>query len=228
MSQWMLDQAWTLKAIFSLLLILSLNFISNLFRLKGFPGPKIYGLTKWRLAYEDWQERRTRTIHQLHREYGPVVRIGPNEISFNSLTALKTIYGAGSGFERTAFYRMFDVYGEPNLFTFVSSREHGERKKLLNHAYSKSSILKIGTAAEEKAWEFLQMLEREPENASEIFSSLHYYSLDNITHFLYGKDFGATSALNGSVSDRSLLNDILDPDRRKLAWFAVHLPRQNG
>jgi len=189
------------------------------------PGPKLYALTKWRLAFEDWKGSRTRTIHRLHQKYGPVVQIGPNEISFNSLTALKTIYGAGSRFHRASFYRMFDVYGHQNLFTFSDPKTHGERKKLLSHAYSKSSIMKYAaTAVEEKAWEYLQLIENEPEVASEIFSSLHYYSLDNITHFLYGDDFGATAAITTSLPDRNLLSDVLNPARRKLSWFAVHFP----
>lgn len=213
------------------LIVLAFLFVSyfavrNFLRLKGVPGPKTYALTKWRLAYDDWTGTRTRTIHQLHQRYGPVVRIGPKELSFSSLTALKTIYGAGSGFERTSFYRMFDVYGHQNLFTFASVKAHGERKKLLNHAYSKSSILKVSAAAmEEKVWQYMQLLEIEPETASETFSSLHYYALDNITHFLYGEKYGATGALTGSKSDRKMLNDVLDPSRRKLAWFACHLPR---
>ncbi len=121
---------------------------------------------------------------------------------------------------------MFDVYGEQNLFTFASVKAHGGRKKLLNHAYSKSSILKFSASAiEEKVWQYMRLLETEPEVASETFSSLHYYALDNITHFLYGEKFGATAALAGLNSDREILGDVLDPSRRKLAWFACHLPR---
>ncbi|KAE8446479.1 hypothetical protein EG329_011942 [Mollisiaceae sp. DMI_Dod_QoI] len=208
------------------ILIIQYFVFKNILRIKGVPGPKLYALTKWRLAYDDWTGTRTRAIHRLHQEYGPVVRIGPNEISFNSLSALKTIYGAGSGFERTSFYRMFDVYGHQNLFTFATVKAHGERKKLLNHAYSKSSILKVSAAAvERKVWEYMRLLETAPKTANETFASLHYYSLDNITHFLYGEEFGATSALTGSIPDRTMLDDVLDPSRRKLAWFAAHLPR---
>jgi cytochrome P450 len=223
--------AGIIQAVITRLIVLAFLFISyfairNILSLKHIPGPKSYALTKWRLAYDDWTGARTRTIHLLHQKYGTVVRIGPTELSFNSLTALKTIYGAGSGFERTSFYRMFDVYGHQNLFTFASVKAHGERKKLLNHAYSKSSILKISAAAiEEKVWQFMRLLEEEPETASETFSSLHYYALDNITHFLYGERFGGTSALRGSEADREMLDDVLDPSRRKLAWFACHLPR---
>lgn len=206
--------------------ILQIYAYKNLTCIESVPGPRLYDISKWRLAYEDWTGRRTKTIHQLHQQYGPVVRIGPNEISFNSLEAIKTIYGAGSGFERTVFYRMFDVYGHQNLFTFAGVKEHGERKKILAHAYSKTSILKSSAAVvEEKVWEFMELLEKDPMTASETFSSLHYYSLDNITHFLYGESFGATAALGGSRHDRIMLNDVLDPSRRKLAWFACHLPR---
>jgi len=219
-------QSITIRLTILSLLTFTYFLLANFLRHEGIPGSKAYAVTKWRLAYDDWSGDRTRTIHKLHQKYGPAVRIGPNELSLNSLTAMKTIYGAGSGFERTSFYRMFDVYGHQNLFTFASVKAHGERKKLLNHAYSKSSILRGSTAAiEEKVWQFMQLLDVEPEIASETFSSFHYYALDNITHFLYGEKFGATAALVGSRSDRKMLDDVLDPSRRKLAWFACHLPR---
>ncbi|KAG9907931.1 putative P450 monooxygenase, partial [Aureobasidium melanogenum] len=190
------------------------------------PGPKLFALTKWRLALEDFKGTRTREIHALHERYGPIVRIGPNEIHCNSLNALRTIYGAGSGFERTWFYRMFDVYGKQNLFTFESGKDHSERKKLVANAYSKSLMLK-GPAArmvQEKVTQYLTLLKAQGEQPQEIFSTLHYFSLDAITHFLYGPSHGGTSALKGNAQHRALLNDIVDPTRRYLSWFAVHLP----
>ena len=190
------------------------------------PGPKLFALTKWRLALEDYSGRRTKTIHSLHLEYGPIVRIGPNEVHCNSLNALRTIYGAGSGFERTWFYRMFDVYGKQNLFTFHTVKEHSDRKKLVANAYSKSLMLKGPAAAmvKDKVSRYLTLIESFGDQPHEIFSSLHYFSLDAITHFLYGSNYGGTSALVGNVQDRALLNDIVDPTRRYLSWFAVHLP----
>jgi cytochrome P450 len=190
------------------------------------PGPKAFALTQWRLALEDYKGTRTRTIHSLHEKYGPIVRIGPDEIHCNSLNALRTIYGAGSGFERTWFYRMFDAYGKQNLFTFSTVKEHSERKKLVANAYSKSLMLK-GPAArmvQEKVSHYMALIKAQGDQPHEIFSSLHYFSIDAITHFLYGPSYGGTSALQGNSQDRALLNDIIDPTRRYLSWFAVHLP----
>lgn len=202
-------------------------FLDPLFSgpLTHIPRPKLFALTKWRLAFEDWNASRTHTIQQLHRKYGPAVRIGPSEVSFNSLTALRTIYGPGSRFGRTEFYRMFDVYGEQNLFTFHSAKAHGDRKRILSNAYSKSSVLREPTTlmVEEKVRQYLHLIESEPQHVSEIFTTLHYYSLDNITNFIYGKH-GSTSALLGTPAHRALISDIVHPSRRRLSWFLVHFP----
>lgn len=214
-----------LIAIALLALNTCINGFNNYRHLSKIPGPTIYSLTRWRLAYDAWRGTRTHKIHELHKIYGPVVRIGPKEISFNSLSALKTIYGAGSGFERTSYYKMFEVYGEQNLFTFAGVKDHGDRKKLLSNAYTRSSILKNDSACvEQRVNEYMELIAREPSVAAEIFSSLHYFALDNITHFLYGKDFGGTSALLGPGDHREMLKDVFNPARKKTAWFVVHLP----
>lgn len=214
----------------ALLLALTIytTFIQPLFisPLRKIPGPTFYALTKWRLALDEYWGERTRTIHALHQRYGPVVRIGPNEVHFNSVTALRTIYGAGSGFERTGFYRMFDAYGKQNMFSFGPGWQHGERKKLIANAYAKGNIVR-GRVAEEierKVGDYLRLIERSGKAGDEVFRSLHYYSLDNITNFLYGPDFGGTKAMKGDQEHQAMLDDILDPDRRKLTWFVVHFP----
>lgn len=189
--------------------------------LRPVPGPLLYRLSKWRLALDDFRAIRTRTIHTLHNKHGPAVRIGPTEVSFASLSALRKIYGAGSGFERTDFYRLFDVYGRQNLFTFASAEDHGRRKRMLHHAYSKSVILSSAVESiQARAREFLDLVKKNDE--MEIYSALLFYSLDNITEFLYGRA-GATQALGGNIYHQRMLDDQRDPARRKLTWFATHV-----
>ncbi|KAL1887970.1 hypothetical protein Sste5346_009852 [Sporothrix stenoceras] len=227
----------------SVLLILIYGFYYTIYEplvvspLAKIPGPKLFALTKWRLAYEDWTGARTTCLRDLHDQYGPAVRVGPAEVSFSSLAALRAIYGAGSGFERTTFYRMFDVYGRQNLFTFGPARQHADRKKALAHAYSKTTVLHPEALAtpliQRNVQNYLALIEAQrSDNAKteghEIFHSLHWFSLDSITGFLYGDKHGGTHALQQDhpqrERDRGLLNDILDPARRHLSWFAVHLP----
>jgi cytochrome P450 len=213
--------AATLVAAFLFYQLCRSLFFSPLARI---PGPKSFAITRWRLAYEDYRGTRTRKIFELHKRYGPVVRVGPTEVSFNSTSALRAIYGAGSGFERTSFYHMFEAYGRKNMFSSVTVKEHGERKKMFAAAYAKSAMLRGDNAAmiENKVRQYLDLVDSDAQ-AGEIFSSLHYFSLDTITQFLYG-DFGKTACLEGADQDRALVEDIVDKARRRLAWFAVHLP----
>lgn len=122
---------------------------------------------------------------------------------------------------------MFSAYGRQNMFSFSSVKQHGERKKLVAHAYAKSTMLRGDTAhtIETKVRKFIELLEREGGTQSiDIFSTLHYFSLDNITDFLYG-DFGRTACLDGVEKDRALLHDIMATGSRSLSWFTVHHPK---
>lgn len=68
----------------------------------------------------------------------------------------------------------------------------------------------------------LHLIEEQPSN--NVANTLHFSSLDNITNFLYGPDLGGTEALRENQGHRDLIDDILNPARRKLFWFALHLP----
>lgn len=77
------------------------------------PGPLISNFTSLVLKWHELNANRTVYIHELHKKYGPVVRIAPNEVSFTSIDALKEIYGSGgSGYDKTEFYDLFQVYGK--------------------------------------------------------------------------------------------------------------------
>ncbi|OKL62473.1 hypothetical protein UA08_02560 [Talaromyces atroroseus] len=191
------------------------------------PGPNWFFLTSLRLSWEEFQGTRTRTIHRLHQQYGPAVRIGPNEVSFNSLSALRQIYGAGSPFGRpSAFYRIFSMFGQTSLFTFYSSSDHAARKKIMSQVYSKSAVLKspVADSIQSKTKQFIDLIESDPRTASDLVRSLHFFSLDNMTWMVFGAR-GATKALMGELSDRQILSDIEEPTARRYSWFQLHLPR---
>jgi hypothetical protein len=66
------------------------NFVRS--PLRHIPGPWLAKLSKaWIFAIE-LAGQRTFYVHSLHQHYGPVVRVGPNEVSFSSAAALRDIY----------------------------------------------------------------------------------------------------------------------------------------
>lgn len=76
------------------------------------PGPWHTLVTDLWLMGKEFSSKRREYIHYLHEHYGPVVRLGPNEVSFTSLEALKEIYSSGgSGYDKTEFYTLFKQFG---------------------------------------------------------------------------------------------------------------------
>ena len=89
-----------------------------------------------------WKRRKgteNHTIYSLHQRHGPVVRVGPNELSVNSIDGLRTIYIGG--FEKTDWYReIFLNYGTDNLVSMVDYKTHSVQKRMFGNVYSKSYL----------------------------------------------------------------------------------------
>jgi hypothetical protein len=94
--------------------------------LAGVPGPRFAAVSTIWYAWNVRQGRLLSLGKTLHQKYGPAVRVGPNEVWFDSPEAYKAIYsepdtrrwgwdgwmlifsGAGSGFHKSDFYSESD------------------------------------------------------------------------------------------------------------------------
>ncbi|AEO59477.1 hypothetical protein MYCTH_2119688 [Thermothelomyces thermophilus ATCC 42464] len=68
------------------------------------PGPRLAAISNvWQARHV--RDGRARELGKtLHRQYGPMVRVGPNEVWFDSEEAFREIYSAGHGYEKSDFY----------------------------------------------------------------------------------------------------------------------------
>lgn len=86
------------------------------------------------------QSRLNRTIHALHKKHGPIVRLGPKEVSVNSANGLKTIYIGG--FEKTDWYSdNFRNFNAPNMVAIKGHGPHSVLKRMVSNVFSNSYIL---------------------------------------------------------------------------------------
>jgi len=84
-------------------------------------------------------QQENKTLYAAHKKHGPIVRVGPNELSVNSLEGLRVIYGGN--FDKHAWYpNIFQNYFIDNTFCMVKAEPHRERKKMFANVYSKSYL----------------------------------------------------------------------------------------
>jgi hypothetical protein len=69
------------------------------------------GLSSFWILWIRYSYRENRTIHEAHKKLGPVIRLGPDEVSVNCVKGgIQTIYAGG--FDKHAWYsNLFDNYG---------------------------------------------------------------------------------------------------------------------
>ncbi|KAI0191269.1 cytochrome P450 [Xylaria flabelliformis] len=171
--------------------------------LRILPGPKISLFTSLVLKFHEFRALRTRYIHQLHLRYGPVVRIAPNEASFASLEGIKEIYGSGgSGYDKTEFYDLFQVYGRRTMFTTLDKESHAKRKRILADRYANSNIMKTQSldGIAERSRRFTERCSRFVGRSIDLFICLHDYAFDGVTHQLF-HPYGSDSLRNPQDED---------------------------
>lgn len=72
---------------------------------------------------------------------GPVVRFGPNSLSINTNTALKTIYGHRSNVKKSQFYSVFPPTKDTfNTHSSIDKASHARKRRVLSHAFSDAAI----------------------------------------------------------------------------------------
>ncbi|KAI1089144.1 cytochrome P450 [Rostrohypoxylon terebratum] len=67
--------------------------------LARFPGPKLAAVTRWYEGYYDLYQpgQYTFKIAELHKQYGPIIRISPYELHVNDAAFFDTLYGRQEG-----------------------------------------------------------------------------------------------------------------------------------
>lgn len=61
--------------------------------LRNFPGPRLWIITRFSQSYYRLTGQLPFVVKRLHDQYGPVVRIGFNTLSYNTAEAWDKIYG---------------------------------------------------------------------------------------------------------------------------------------
>lgn len=170
--------------------------------LSKFPGPKWTAATRLWIMYHEFMGQRTVVIDDLHTKYGPVVRVAPDEVSFNDEEGLREIYGIRSNVAKSDFYDMFVYYNERNTFTSptktevrthvatskrldtvcqkLTSWQHSNRKRLVADNYTKSYVMQPAVVEQIKGHLAAVMKVFQQNPAVDVYEYLHYYAMESV------------------------------------------------
>ncbi|KAH0364489.1 cytochrome P450, partial [Aureobasidium melanogenum] len=148
------------------------------------------------ILWTRWRGRENATVLAAHERLGPLVRLGPNEISVNCVNGgIRTVYTGG--FEKGGWYsNAFSAYGGVhNMFSMEKRDVHSARKRMISNVYAKSS-LQASPALREICDTILchRMLRRiaaAPDGVLEAYELFSAVTLDVVTAYIFGLEQGS-------------------------------------
>lgn len=189
--------------------------------LRHIPGPLICRLTSLWARTHSWLGDECRQIDALHKQYGPIVRIAPNEVVFAEGEALAPIYSEKGGFLKAPCYRNFDSEGHETIFSTLDPAHRVIRSKAVMPMFSISNIRSRTADIEECVNGFINRLEREADKSRQSFRSTGHASpvdvlnlsrglaIDSVCAYLFGKDYGGVHEEDQAQLSASLYVDSI-------------------
>lgn len=158
--------------------------------LANIPGPKLCALTGWYEVFWDIivGGQFTFKIEEWHKTYGPVMRIGPNEVHFNDPDFYNELYTTTAKYQKPAEWRYRFGFGSA-LFDTVDHDHHARRRAPLAAFFSRSKILELGPFIQEQTdilVKRIQDYKGEVISANEAFDAL---TMDIIGYYAFGLDY---------------------------------------
>ncbi|KAF5357017.1 hypothetical protein D9756_006535 [Leucocoprinus leucothites] len=110
--------------------------------IRNYPGPLLAKFSDIWLGYISKKGHRSEVIHEVHRKYGPIVRIAPNHISIADPDALSVVYAHGNGATKSNFYDAF-VSIRRGVFNVRDRNEHTRKRKIISHIFSQKNVMEF-------------------------------------------------------------------------------------
>ncbi|KAH6658877.1 cytochrome P450 family protein [Truncatella angustata] len=165
-------------------------FIRSRNPLSSVPGPFWAKWSNLWLVYHCRKGHIHRKMIEVHKKYGTLVRVGPNEVSTADIESLKTIYGAGNDFRKSDWYSVWQGSRKWDLFSERNEDIHRSQRRLVSHIYSLSSMKKLEPYVDNAITFFLTKLSTMEGQRIDVNKWVRLFAYDVIGEVTFSKRFG--------------------------------------
>ncbi|KAE8143633.1 cytochrome P450 [Aspergillus pseudotamarii] len=160
--------------------------------LSHIPGPRLAALTWWYEFYYDAVQpgQYVFKIQELHKQYGPIIRVTPDEIHINDVGYLDTTYAPSMTRLDKYDYQLRTLRVPGGVGTTADYYLHKIRRDALTPFFSKRNVLSLEGVITEKVNQLCDLVARHaatemPINLSDAF---YGFSNDVVNNFLFAHE----------------------------------------
>ena len=165
--------------------------------LARFPGPKRAAVSPFWAMWHWLSGENLNKLCDLHNQYGSVVRIAPNQLSFCSSSSWKDVHGHKPGrkpFLKGPWYRPFpqDHY---NIVSVSNPGHHALMRKSLSHGFSSGALIAQEDRLQYFVNKFVDQIDlRFTHTAGDMTKWYNYVTFDAIGELAFGEPFGCVES----------------------------------
>lgn len=188
--------AWSLALYFSVVLVLAylVQTIQSYRRLSHIPGPRFAGLSKlWMFRF--LTSGRSHEIGvDLYREFGPLVRVGPDTLHLGDPDEWRRICAPRSPYRRGEFYSAFQF--KPGTDTVVTHRDEGKHevlRKKMAAGYSGKENHGLEQSVDNRINDLVDLVGKyvsEQTKPLDLAQVSLYFTIDVISDIAFSRPFG--------------------------------------
>lgn len=158
--------------------------------LAKYPGPWWWWISSLKLAQVSYMGRRHFIVDDLHKKYGPYVRIGPDTMSINTFSAIKMYNSTQKLLEKSESYNTPGHMDRMALF-FKQPRDlQKQRKAIWLTAFTPTAVSAFYPPLEKRTWELLACLERRQapgkDGVVDLATALTHWAYDVMGEMVFG------------------------------------------
>ncbi|KAF2735899.1 cytochrome P450, partial [Polyplosphaeria fusca] len=168
--------------------------------LASIPGPKLAAITRLWLAFYARRGKNNIFLPALHKQYGPIVRISPNEVLICSEEAVRACYHAGSTFTKGEWYQVCSApdsrrKGDDrfDLLTEKDKERYRLQRRAIGPAYSIKGMEKHEALLDGYLDHFCSKLASMKGSWIDLAEWMHIFAIDGISTFTFSKRLDYTS-----------------------------------
>ncbi|CAG9984159.1 unnamed protein product [Clonostachys byssicola] len=161
--------------------------------LRKFPGPKLWAATLFPWIKSFISGNMHNKSLELHNKYGPIVRTGPNELSFASPESWQAVMGHRKPGQPENGKASYYGASNPNSMVFTDRENHARMRRIVSHGFSASSMLKQQPVIKLYVDKFIQQLYNNCQDGNaklNVCAWFNHVTFDIIGDLSFGESFG--------------------------------------
>ncbi|CAI0642619.1 unnamed protein product [Colletotrichum noveboracense] len=181
----------------ALLILLTVMNYRSWNRLRHIPGPPGAAFSKWWMLRNTLGGQMHLALKRACDDYGPVVRIGPNDLVTNDAEMLRRMWAVRSPYRKGAWYQAvrFDPTRD-NIISMRNDHDHNELRAKMAIGYSGKENEGLESTVDIQIQSLVRLIEEKYVSTAvnfrpvDLCRKIQYLTLDIITSLAFGYHFG--------------------------------------